>query len=198
MPVDVWMNFAAASGSTEYANVGVGGDGATFNSVFTPVSGSGAFIAFTGDGGSGSDYRWFRDPANSIDPLDSDNTTLPNSHPSYQGNGSNNTGAFFQSLFPSAPSTIAGSPGNIWTTVGIEVNNNTNLITFTFDGVITFQGDFTNAHDGLVSLGIADVFTSVSGNSNVFTLYDNQAVRETPEPATFALVGAGLLVALCR
>jgi len=175
MRVDAWMNFAAPSGSTEFGHVGVGGNGTTFNSVFSPISGSGAFIAFTGDGGSGSDYRWFRDPANTP-PGDAANTTLPNSHPSYLGHGSNNTGAFFQSLFPSPPSTIAGSPGNIWTTIEIQVDNVLGIISFSFDGTLVFQGFFANTFSGLVSLGIADTFTSVSGASNVFTLYDNLEV----------------------
>ena len=112
LSVDVWMNFGSGSGTTEYAEVGVGGDGVTYNSVFLPIEGSGAFIAFTGDGGSASDFRWFRAVPNT--PAgETDNTTLPNSHPSYLGHGSNGTGSFFQSLFPAPPSTVAGSPGNI-------------------------------------------------------------------------------------
>jgi hypothetical protein len=105
MTVDVWMNFTGTAGTTEHAHVGVGGDEMTFNQLFSPISGSGAFIAFDGDGGSGSDYRWFRDPLNT--PMgETNSTTLPNSHPSDLGNGSNNSGAFFQALFPSPPSTI--------------------------------------------------------------------------------------------
>jgi len=173
----VWMNFDALSGSTEYSNVGVGGDGATFNSVFTPISGSGAFIAFTGDGGSASDYRWFRAVANTP-PGDPFNTTLPNDHPSYLGHGSNGSGPFYQALFPSPPSTVAGSPGNIWTTVEIDVDNGAGVISFYFDNTLTFQGDFANTFQGFVSLGTADVFTSVSGTSDVFTLYDNLVVNE--------------------
>ncbi|MEZ6016160.1 MAG: hypothetical protein R3F49_13655 [Planctomycetota bacterium] len=175
LTVDVWMNFVGTAGTTEFANIGVGGDGATFNQYASPISGSGAFIAFTGDGGSGSDYRWFRDGANT--PAgDMASTTLPNTHPSYLGHGSNNSGAFFQALFPSPPATIAGSPGNIWTTVEIVVDNANGMIAFYFDGQLTFQGEFANAFDGLVSLGIADTFTSVSPATN-FTLYDNLEVE---------------------
>lgn len=180
--VDVFNSYPTApgsSGTTEHAHVGVGGDGATFNQLFTPISGTGAYIAFTGDGGSGSDYRWFRDAANT--PLgDTQNTTLPNDHPSYLGNGSNGTGAFYQSLFPSPPSTAAGSPGNIWTTVTIVVDNGLGQISFFFDGTLTFQGEFDGLFTGLVSLGIADVFSSISGPEN-FVLYDN---LEVTAPAT--------------
>ncbi|WP_145194582.1 hypothetical protein [Planctomycetes bacterium Poly30] len=182
LTVDVWMNFVGTAGTTEFGHVGVGGDGTTFNSVFTPISGSGAFLSFTGDGGSGSDYRWFRDSANT--PLgDADSTTLPNTHPSYLGHGSNNSGAFFQALFPSPPSTIAGSPGNIWTTVEIEVDNNCGLISFSFDGQLTFRGSFAGTFDGLVSLGIADAFSSV-GTADQFTLFDNLLVEELPPLGT--------------
>lgn len=188
MTVDVYMNFGAGGGTTEFGNVGVGGDGVTTNSIFLPITGSGAFIAFTGDGGSGSDFRWFRAPANT--PAgETDNTTLPNSHPSYLGRGSNGTGAFFQSLFPSPPSTVAGSPGNIWTTVTIDVDNVAGLITFSFDGELTYRGRFGSRFDGLVSLGIADVFSSVSSANN-FTLYDNLLVEARPALVT-SLVCAG-------
>jgi len=176
LTVDVFMNFINGGTTTEHAHIGVGGDGTTFNQLFTPISGSGAFIAFTGDGGSGSDYRWFRSALNT--PVgETANTTLPNDHPSYLGNGSNNVNPFFQSLFPSPPATIAGSPGNIWTTVVIDVDQVAGVISFYFDGTLTFQGNFANRFDGLVSLGHADVFASLSGALNVFALYDNLVVE---------------------
>lgn len=174
LTVDAWMNFSGTAGTTEHAHVGVAGDGVTFNQLFSPISGSGAYIAFDGDGGSGSDYRWFRDSANT--PMgETDSTTLPNSHPSYLGNGSNNSGAFFQALFPAPPSTIAGSPGNIWTTVEVAVDNVAGQISFSFDGVLTFQGDFGGRFDGLVSLGLGDVFSSI-GIADSFVVYDNLEV----------------------
>lgn len=176
LTVDVWLNFLSGPTTTEHAHVGVGGDGTTFNQLFTPISGSGAYIAFDGDGGSGSDYRWFRSPANT--PAgETANTTLPNDHPSYLGHGSNNTNPFFQGLFPSPPATIVGSPGNIWTTLVIDVHNVNGVISFYFDGMLTFQGNFAGRFDGLVSLGHADVFTSLSGALDVYTLYDNLVVE---------------------
>jgi len=181
LTVDVWMNFIVGGFTTEHAHVGVGGDGLTFNQLFSPISGSGAYIAFDGDGGSNSDYRWFRSPLNTP-PGETANTTLPNTHPSYLGNGSNNSGTFFQNLFPSPPASIAGSPGNVWTTVTIDVDNVNGVISFFFDGVLTFQGDFANTFDGLVSLGYADTFTSLSGALDVYALYDNFVV-DVPPPS---------------
>ena len=175
LTVDVWMNFTSGSGTTEYAEVGVGGDGATYNSVFLPIEGSGAFLAFTGDGGSISDFRWFRAVPNT--PMgDSNNTTLPNNHPSYLGHGSDGSGSVFQGLFPYPPATTAGSPGNIWTTVRVEVDNVVGQISFYFDDQLTFQGDFANDFNGFASLSVADVFSSVS-TANNFTLYDNFRVE---------------------
>ena len=171
LTVDVFVAFdSSTSGTTEHAHVGIGANTSTWNQLFSPISGSGAFIAFDGDGGSISDYRWFRDP-NNTPTNETDNTTLPNTHPSYLGHGSNNTGTFFQSLFPNTN----GSPGNIWTTVTIDVDNTIGQISFFFDGVLTFQGDFDNAFDGLVSLGYCDVFSSVDPGTQ-FVVYDNLEV----------------------
>lgn len=198
--VDVYnyWNTASTVGTTEHTNVGVGGNGMTFNQYASPISGSGAFIAFTGDGGSASDFRWFRASANTP-PGDGSSTTLPNSHPSYLGRGSNNTGAFFQSLFPAPPSTFAGVPGNIWTTVEIDVNHVTGLITFYFDDVLTFQGRFAGSLAGLVSLGLADTFTSISGANNA-VYFDNLEVFIPAQPgapcsqsAGSGVIGAGMV-----
>lgn len=178
MTVDVYSAFdPSTSGTTEHGHVGIGGNGTTFNQLFSPISGSGAFIAFTGDGGSSSDYRWFRDPANT--PADETaNTTLPNDHPSYLGHGSNNTGAFFQQLFPATN----GSPGNIWTTLTIDVENTIGRISFYFDGQLTFQGRFDGRFDGLVSLGHADTFNSVAPGTQ-FVVFDNLVVEESGDPS---------------
>jgi len=175
LTVDVFMGFSGIDGTTEYAHVGVGSPAVRHNQLFSPISGDGAFIASNGDGGATlSDYRWFRDPDNS--PPGDGNTTLPNSHPSYLGNSSLNTGPFFQTLFPSPPSTVAGSPGNIWTTVRIDVDNVAGVISFYFDDELTFQDPtFINRFDGFVSLGLADTFNSIDPGT-VFTLYDNLVV----------------------
>ncbi|MGD2016940.1 MAG: hypothetical protein PVJ89_02385 [Planctomycetota bacterium] len=180
LTVDVWMNFVGTSGTTEYAQVGVAGDGVSSNSILSPVSGSGAYLAFTGDGGSVTDYSWFRD-CNNASPSDPECNTMPSSHPSYLGRGANASGNFFQTLFPSPPSTNAGSPGNIWTTLEIEVDNFAGVVSFSFDGTLTYQGDFAGSLDGLVSLGLFDRFTSLSGPTN-FALFDNLVVETLLTP----------------
>jgi hypothetical protein len=195
LTVDVFMAFQGTTGTTEYGQVGVGGNGVTPNSIFTPISGSGSFMAFTGDGGSASDYRWF---------LSTDNggpTTYLATDPSHLGNGSNNTGAFFQALFPSPPSTVAGSPGNIWTTVDVVVDNNAKRIQYFMTNTfgtqaLIFDSDpngispYTGTLEGLVSLGLHDAFASVSPNS-VFTVFDNLRVVAVPEPSSLLLLVFG-------
>ncbi|MDG1049230.1 MAG: hypothetical protein P8R46_03385 [Planctomycetota bacterium] len=180
LTVDVWMNFEGTSGTTEYAQVGVAGDGVSSNSILSPVSGSGAYLAFTGDGGSVTDYSWFRD-CNNASPTDPECNTMPSSHPSYLGRGANASGNFFQGLFPAPPSTISGSPGNIWTTLEIEVDNFASVISFSFDGQLTYQGEYSSTLDGLVSLGLFDRFGSLSGPTN-FALYDNLVVETLLTP----------------
>ncbi|MGL4512627.1 MAG: hypothetical protein ACRCT8_06005 [Lacipirellulaceae bacterium] len=203
LSVDVWINFTALTFSTEHAHVGVGGNGSSVNTIFTPVAGSGSFIGFDGDGGSNSDYRWFRAPANSPTSEAGQNTTLPNDHRSYLGHGSNNTlptppnpantpAPFFGSLFPLGTNPIAtrpdvvGAPGNQWTTLQVEVDQVAGRISYVFDNQLTFQGRFAGRLDGLVSLGIADLFTSVnSAATDVYVLFDNLLVE------TFTAAGGG-------
>jgi hypothetical protein len=202
--VDVWINFLRLTGSTEHAHVGVGGNGSTTNSLFTPVSGSGSFIGFDGDGGSASDYRWFRAAANTPTDEAGQNTTLPNSHRSYLGNGSNNVLAstpavipspFWGELFPAGPGPIAtrptvaggGVPSNRWTTLQIDVDQVNGWVGYFFDGTLAFLGRFSGRLDGLVSLGIGDLFTSIDDPvlTEAYVLYDNLVVED------FATAGGG-------
>ena len=183
LTVDVWMNIGSG-GTTEYAHVGVGGDGATVNSIFTPISGSGAFHAFTGDGGSASDHRWYLSTANGGP------TTVNGSDPSYLAGSANGTAALYQGLFPSPPNSVAGSPGMNWVTVELFVDNGQFSVSYNGTPVITSA--FTGSLDGLASIGYADLFTSVSSAQN-FGVFDNLVVEVVPEPASAALLGlAGL------
>jgi hypothetical protein len=196
MLVDVFMAFQGATATTIYGQPGVGGNGTTFNAIFTPISGSGSFMAFTGDGGSASDYRWYLSSANGGP------TTVANTDPSYLGHGSNNTGAFYTSMFPSPPATFAGVPGNIWTTVRIDVDNTAGRIQYYMTDTagnpqLVFDNNpnpltptpFTGLLQGLVSLGAHDAFASLSPAS-VFVVYDNLQV--VPEPSAILMGVAGL------
>lgn len=185
LTVDVYMNVnLAASGTTEYAHVGIGGDGATFNSIFTPISGSGMFHAFTGEGGSGSDHRYY------LDPTAGGPTTVPGSDPSMLAGSANGTAALYQSIFPTT--AVPGSPTNIWTT--LEIQALSGRLTVSYDGNMIIDAPFTGNLAGLASLGYADVFSSVANPfQSQFGVYDNLVVEVVPEPASAALLGlAGL------
>jgi hypothetical protein len=184
LTVDVYMAFVEGPSTTEHAHVGVGGDGATPNSLFNPISGTGSFMAFTGDGGSASDYRWFLATANG------GLTTFPNDHPSYLGHGSNNTNEFYSNFFPSPPSTVVGVPGNIWTTVEVLVDNIQGRIQYFMtnsngDRELFFDNSpdpgsptpFSGLLEGLVSIGLHDAFTSIAPNTS-FAVFDNLLVEE--------------------
>ena len=179
LTVDVWMNYLLnGSGTTEHAHIGVGGDGLTPNQYAIPTSGSGAYLVFTGEGGSASDYRWYRDASN-LPAGEVDSGSLPATHPSYLAGGTNASLPFYQALFPSPPAATPGSPGLMWTTVEIEVDQTAGTIKMSMDGTLIIDGAFAGDLSGLVSLGLADIFTSLSGPTN-FILYDNLTVETNP------------------
>ncbi|MEM1445633.1 MAG: PEP-CTERM sorting domain-containing protein [Planctomycetota bacterium] len=183
LTVDVYMDVESAGGSTEFAHVGVAGSTSDFLSIFTPVVFNGHTLAFTGDGGSASDYRH-------SDPDEIFNT----GDPTYldPANSTNGTGALYQGLFPTG-SPAAGSPGNLWTT--LEVVNNGSTLTYSFDGTPIITTDFDGSGGDLIALGYADVFSSVGPHAVIF---DNLTVTDVPEPATAALLGLGGLAMLRR
>lgn len=179
LTVDVWANFQLnGAGTTEHSHIGVGGDGITPNQYALPTTGSGVYYAFTGEGGSASDFRWYRD-ASLLPAGQTDSGAIPAAHPSYVGGGTNASLPFYQALFPSPPFAIPGSPGNSWTTVEIAVDQMAGTVQISMDGTLVIDGLFEGSLDGQISLGLADIFTSLSGPTN-FTLYDNLIVETNP------------------
>jgi hypothetical protein len=180
LDVDIFMGVdLGQSGTTEFAHVGVAGDGLDFNSIFTPIAGSGYFMSMTGEGGSSSDYRHSTPtvlavPSGDSSYLNPENTT-------------NASSVLYQGLFPSPPSDVQGSPTNIWTTLSITVADK---VTYWLDGTPIIQTDNVGA-DGFVSLGYTDPFDSVGPH---FVVYDNLTVTVIPEPSTLLLVLAALVV----
>jgi hypothetical protein len=163
LTVDIYMGVTGTSGTTEHAHIGVAGDGSTVNQLFSPITGSGHFLAMSGEGGSSSDYRHYTP---GLGPVPSGNLSYLNST-----NTTNATGDTYQTLFPSPPYQFAGSPGNAWTTLEIVINAAT--VTYSLDGTPIIQVA-TEVQDGSVSLGHADLFSSVSNPfQSQFVIYDN-------------------------
>ncbi len=183
MSVDIYMGVEGTAGTTEFATVGVAGDGATSNSIFTPISGTGHFLSITGEGGSSSDYRHFIEPGTPVNSGD----------PSYWNdlNTTNATGDTYQQIYPDTD--FPGSPGNSWTTLTIEVDPVN--VTYYLDGVAIIRTP-TIVSDGQVALGYHDAFSSVSDAQ--FIIYDNLNVEAIPEPASLALMGLGGLAMIRR
>lgn len=188
MTVDIYMGVNATSGTTEHTHIGLAGDGVTGNSLFLPISGSGYFMAMTGEGGSSSDYRHSTAGGGLTNTGD----------PSYL-NATNTTdaaGDTYQTIFPSGSAPFAGSPGNGWATLEIAVGGG--VITYSLDGyygsglTTIIEAPLDGSIDGFVSLGHADLFSSVADPfQSQFVIYDNLVV--TPEPSSLALLGlAGL------
>jgi len=178
--VDLYLGVTGGNGTTEHAHVGVGGDGNTLN-TWLPTSGSGAFLAMDGDGGSGSDYRHFTEESGLVDAGDA----------SYLAGGSDNGLGLYQSIYPATN----GSPTNLWTTLRIDVVAGAS-VTYSLDGT-TIIAATTASTAGFVSLGYADAFTSLAVPAqSQFVVFDNLEV--VPEPGPTLLLLAGALFAAAR
>jgi hypothetical protein len=198
---DAWMNFSTddyynfgAAGTTEFLGGGIGYDG-----IASDI-GSGAQMIVTGDGGSGSDYRAFKNGAflapedmnagsrNGFDPYYSDFFTGTVTPPEDQ---------------EQEPGTnVAGSPGFQWVTW--VVTNVNGIVSFamekpdlsTLEIVRMDCRDASCDYEGNIMLFYADFFSSVTASPQfTFGLFDNVSVTDVPEPTTLSLLSlVGLLV----
>lgn len=204
---DAWMNFDAdevasgsSNGTTEFLGGGIG-----YNNTSIDV-GSGAQAIATGDGGSGSDWRAFKEGPLFIASADMAAGSRNGSDPYYSD--------FLPAVAPpgaqgQSASGIAGSPGFQWITWQITVLGDQVLMDIIKPGgdelrIVTIDcGDTTDgstgcATDGNISLFYADYFSSVSPRPDLtFGIIDNVVVEDgfvvaAPEPATLAILGLGL------
>ena len=192
---DAWMNYdvnefnnGGAVGTTEFLGGGVGYDN-------TKVDvGSGIQTIATGDGGSGSDWRAFKDRTTAggdaaffVDGEDMAAGTRQGSNAYYAD--------FLPGVAPPAgqsqdvfePGT-AGSPGFQWVTwefraidnvvdVTIEKPDGSRLLIVSLDAQDTSDGSLGFTTDGNISLVYADFFSSVSPRADLtFGVVDNVEV----------------------
>ncbi len=208
MTIDMYLGVWAAgdTGSTESAQIGVGGDGVTRNHLFyfngpnVELSGSGHFVAISGDGGDSSDYRHWRDnangsgnpgPVNNFDPdyLSTDSNTNVNP----------DNFLFFEGI-SNIDAPIPGHPGNGWATVKVELLQSEGKIKYYVRGDTAATTGVPGANlppefiqiiesdiydpEGFVNFGLADMYNSVATvPEDQFAIFDNLLVVGT-EPMT--------------
>jgi hypothetical protein len=215
---DAWINAngpfpAGGAGSTEFLTAGVGGDGTT---VLRGTTGIGGWTAVNGEGGSGIDYRMYRNttlmaPESTWYAAGSHSTARNANDPYYAqfgnidvGNlpvqGANNGG-------PAQQTGVVkqGAFGFAWHEVMLEVNptggtNGAASIKWYIDNLLigTFDaGPVSFPTNGRAMIGYWDPFASVSDNPMLsFGLIDNLQV--VPEPSSMLLLGGGLALLLKR
>lgn len=198
--VDAWVNAVGpfpggGAGSTEFGGIVIGHDGST-------VGRNGGSLLYTGEGGSGRDYRLYKDTGEQfIASLQYD--VLSN----------NNSGAEFSAAFPGlVPPTVQGDAtvtnngvgGFQWMTLNALVNQTAGTATFSMTsaasgntvsiGTLDAGVGSSFATSGGAGVAFADLFSSVSGNPALsFGVFDNLEVTSVPEPSSAVLLGLGAL-----
>lgn len=202
---DAWVNAngpfpAGGTGSTEFFTCGVGGDGATVNLGGT--TGSGAWFAVSGEGGSSRDYRGYKDKgeqfAESGQFLAGNSSASGGAHNSsdvyYAKFGSVDVGKLpVQGASNNGPAqqngtSGAGTFGFAWHEIRIEVDadggtGGAPLVTWSIDGLAIAKLDAgigsKFSSDGTVTIGYMDIFSSVSDNAALsFGVVDNLRIGD--------------------
>ena len=194
---DMWMNYStvdrednAGAGTTEFLGGGIGYDGVSADVV------SGAQSIVTNEGGSGSDYRSFKD-GYYIDHVDmiAGSRNATGAHTNYTDFFPKGSGAppASQNQSPADPNTNfnrAGSPGFQWVTwqisvlgnkvrTEIEKPNGENLGIVVYDKTDTSDGSSGVGTDGNISIFYADFFLSITTKPELtFGIVDNVVVSE--------------------
>jgi len=203
---DMWRNYSTldreqegGKGTTEFGGGGIG-----YDNVAADI-GSGAQIVTTNEGGSGSDYRVFKD-----------GFFLPNE--AMHTGSRNATGSQqYIDLFPAGsgipPASQGqtgvpnenrdGTPGFQWATFRISaigdivrtsmINKDGDLLRIAqYDKTDTSDGSTGVGTDGNVMVFYSDWFSSISPHpGQTFGIVDNVVVTSIPEPASLLMLGMG-------
>jgi hypothetical protein len=209
---DFWINVngpfpGGGSGSTEFCGGGVGHDGVS-------TGRSGASLIIDGEGGSGRDWRMYKNDGEQFVASGQ-----------YDVDTNNNSGVDLSGYFPSQSppayqqanyvqqtgSTAAGSGGFAWhhmvitvdtDAIGVGITMDPGIANFAVDGLSIGTIDNSNSGtvvsmSGPISLIYADLFSSLSDNPALsYGVIDNLVV--TPEPSGLVLLALGGLALLRR
>jgi hypothetical protein len=210
---DSWMNYngplgptapIGGNGSTQLASAGWGSDGTS--AEWSGTSTKGIVFAATGDGGATPDYQVVRNGA--VQAVGTGVYTAGTA-----ANSNNSSNAYYAPFGGKAApadqitkysqqtgTTQAGAYGMAWRNVVIE--KSANSLTWTVDGLKLATVDVTSAttlSGNNISFGMYDLNAGSSTDPNDLlstAIFDNIRVTQvvaTPEPATWAMMGMGVL-----
>ncbi len=192
---DLWINVngplpGGGAGSTEFAAGGLGTTGDHIQAA--DDQSDGAWFLLTGDGGSGSDIRFFLA-----------NNFLDTASGAYPAGDRNSANEYYHGIFPAgkeAPalqktdfpqqtgSTAVGQAAFDWISVVLAQRGST--VTWLLNGTVVAEIDrgAEAPYEGNIFLGYSDWFSSVSDNVDLsFGLVDNVRVLKLAEPAAVEL-----------
>lgn len=189
---DGWINAngpfpGGGGGSTEFITIGLGSDGTTVNQG--GATGSGAWAVASGEGGSSRDYRAYKNNAEQFAESGQYAATQNNNDVYYSGFGGIDVGTFpvQGNIVQQNGTSAAGSLGFAWHRVTLAVDSTGGTggaaaVTWTIDGlrIATLDAGIGDsfATDGSATVGMMDIFSSVSDNAQLsFCLIDNLVVE---------------------
>ena len=189
---DGWINAngpfpGGGGGSTEFITIGLGSDGATVNQG--GATGSGSWAVASGEGGSSRDYRAYKNDAEQFTESGQYAASQNNNALYYSSFGGIDVGTFpgQGNIAQQNGTSATGSFGFAWHRVTLAVDSTGGTggaaaVTWTIDGlrIATLDAGIGDsfATDGSATVGMMDIFSSVSDNAQLsFCLIDNLVVE---------------------
>lgn len=196
MKFDMWLNYVGPLGPGGSGTTQLGGFGWGVNGASAEWAGgsSGVMFATTLDGGSGSDYRLYKNNANDATASTYAAGSQNNSAAYYGVFGGESAPAEQITLYPGQTGvTDAGEVAFRWYQVSIDKSGND--ISWSIDGTLIASTslDAVPLSGNNIFFGMFDSNASSSADPNDFlntAIFDNVVVT-VPEPSVFALAALG-------